>query len=180
MVPDRETIVHESIGFFVARNGRQPVAITSSHQASSSTAWIVSRSPSCGRKPSSAEARLAEGFATGSVSAETLTNQMAAVRHRKQEVEASLAANRVDVRQLRRSVNQKIALITSVADIFRSVSLTRRAELLRQLFEPVVLSASGIDTHALRPPCAELVRTRQSRSKDNARRSVETLLSVDA
>ncbi len=106
-----------------------------------------------------AEMRLTDGFTAGDVSPAIYKTRMTQIRTQQATLEHASERASVSAERLAEAVARTLQLATSLWDLYEQFDDTKRAELLRGVFNAIVLDHNGVVGVTLKPPFDALAAT---------------------
>ena len=105
-----------------------------------------------------AEMRLTDGFTAGDISPAIYKVKIAEIRTQQAILEHASERTSVSAERLAEAVARTLQLATSLWDLYEQFDDTKRAELLRSVFNAIVLDHHGVVGVTLKPPFDELMK----------------------
>lgn len=122
------------------------------------------------------EARLTQGFIAGEVSSDAYKLSAAELKGHVVDAERSINRLQQNPGELMRRVEGVVAKAATISELREQLDERRRVEILRAVFDTVVLDASGVVGFTLRPPFDAVLK--EAGTKDGEKREVEPLASA--
>jgi hypothetical protein len=101
---------------------------------------------------------LTNDFAAGEISPSAYSNRTSELERRRKALDDERAAVGVNPDALRSAVHRVLEIATSLCELYERFDDRRQAELLRAVFETVVIGQQGIVGYTLRPPFGTIER----------------------
>ena len=111
------------------------------------------------------EMQLSQAFASGDLAPNAYQARTAQLRAKRAELATLAATAPASAQQLAESVGRTLQLATSFWDLYEHLSEIRKAALLKNFFETVVLDHEGIAGFTLKRPFTDLLKPRDARSR---------------
>ena len=121
------------------------------------------------------ELKLTEAFARGDLSPEGYRQRALHLRSRRVEIEEIVNRQPMSTEQLTSRIKKALELATSIWDLYAPLDDERRNELLRAVFQTIVVGPEGVLGFSLRPPFDRLQNSKDLGGDSVAERLVETL-----
>lgn len=107
------------------------------------------------------EMQLTAAFTAGDLASNLYKLRTAEVRQKRTALQSRRTEAAVDPQELAAKVGRILQAANSLRDLYDSLSDVRRAELLREVFCAIVVSADGIVGFTLRPPFDRLIASQE-------------------
>lgn len=97
------------------------------------------------------ERQLTEAFAAGHITPDRFNGGIATIRTEQKHITRQIAATEANPSETLRRVERFLKLATSLWDVYLSFNDRKRVELLRTIFDKIVLGPSGVVSYTLTP-----------------------------